>query len=48
MDDLIASAFVTSVLTRGLEVAANDPDRSALGFSEGRVSILVEDPLDLD
>jgi hypothetical protein len=48
-DGLMASAFVMSVLTRGLEVVANDPDRRALGFSDkGCVSILVEDPLDFD
>jgi hypothetical protein len=45
----MASAFVTSVLTSGLEAVANDPDRRALGFSEeDRVSILVEEPLDFD
>jgi hypothetical protein len=45
---LTASIFVISVLTRGLEAVANDPDRIALGFSDGRASMLVEEPLDFD
>ena len=46
-EGLIASAFVTSVLTIGDEALAKEPDRSALGFSEpdDRISMLVDEPL---
>ena len=45
-----APAFVTSVVTLGIEVPINEPDLKALGFSgkEAWVSTLVDEPLLLE
>jgi hypothetical protein len=45
-EPLRASTFVTSVLTIGEEALAKEPERRALGFSEDRVSMLDDEPVE--